>query len=123
MIIEVTLDMDTIIIATHYCPPRRDDAELLEVLTKLSSFRQPLYFFGDLNAAHQDFGPHRSNAIIDAGHQPRPSHTLWTSLLDLVQRPKTRHTGPDANKSSGVPQYGNSTGRHVITFQWRSLYQ
>ena len=62
MMIEINLDLDTIIVATHYCPPRRDNAELLEVLTKLASFRQPVYFFGDLNAAHRDFGHRRSNA-------------------------------------------------------------
>ena len=49
--IEVPAEYDSIIIATHYLPPRCQDGLLTDILQNVANSHQPYYFVGDLNAS------------------------------------------------------------------------
>ena len=53
MKIEVPTEYDSVIIATHYLPPRCQDGLITDVLQDVASSHQPYYFIGDLNASAQ----------------------------------------------------------------------
>lgn len=104
--ITVTTTLGPVLIATGYQPPRRP---ALPITNFLRLFRRqcPVFFLGDLNARHKNFG-HTDN------------NTAGKMLSDLINNGTVVHTGPDFQtyitpRASGSPD--------VILTNQRNIHQ
>jgi len=82
--IQVPTGTETIAIATRYLPPRRPDADLVDILQTIADSHLPYYFLGDINASHQGFGDRNTD---DRGK----------ILNGFTQAKRVEHLGPHFN--------------------------
>ena len=86
--IEIPTEYDSVVIATHYLPPRCQDALMTDVLQDVANSHQPYYFVGDLNASARVLRDSRTN---DRGRV----------LAAYVQNQRVEHITTDFNTFFG----------------------